>query len=137
MERRTFIGSSVMAMVASSSLAQGKEKVNSSETLKSGLILHSVYFWLRKGLSEAEKKDFLNYFEVLRKIPQVKSLHYGVPAKTEKRDVVDHSYSYNLLLTFESLADIGIYGNHPEHIKGAKAYEKYWERVEVKDTFLL
>lgn len=137
MERRTFIGSTVLAMVAGTNLASGTEKVNKETVLKSGLILHSVYFWLRKGLTEAEKKDFLNYFEVLKKIPQVKSINYGIPAQTEKREVVDHSYSYNLLLTFESLEDISIYGNHPEHVKGAETYSKYWERVEVKDTVLL
>jgi len=137
MERRTFIGSTIVAMAASTSLVKAKEKENNKTVLKSGLILHSVYFWLRKDLTEAEKKDFLNYFEVLKKIPEVKSINYGVPAQTEKREVVDHSYSYNLLLTFENLADISVYGNHPEHIKGAQQYQKYWERVEVKDTILL
>jgi hypothetical protein len=105
-------------------------------SLETGTILHSVYFWLHKELSKEEEKDFLNYFKVLAKIPGVRSINYGVPAPTEARDVVDHSYSYNLILTFETLEDITAYGIHPEHVKGAKQYSKYWTRVEVRDTIL-
>ncbi len=104
--------------------------------LKKGTIIHVVYFWLKEGITEEEEKDFLRYFEILETIPQVQTLNFGKPADTTKRDVVDHSYAYNLICTFKNLEDITIYENHPTHVAGAKKFSKYWTRVAVKDTLI-
>ncbi|MDR2281760.1 MAG: Dabb family protein [Sphingobacterium sp.] len=136
MERKKFIGSSLLALVG-----VGLSSCNRSEqeatTIKNGLIIHSVYFWLKADLSEVEERDFLKYFDILRKIPGVQSLNYGKPAATTPRDVVDHSYSYNLILTFSDLSAITAYETHPTHVQGASEFSKYWLRVEVKDTLII
>lgn len=138
MKRKHFIGSAALALVSGTALAQQKTTVKeTSNQLKKGQIIHSVYFWLKDGISKEEEKDFLRYFDVLKKIPLVQTLNYGKPAPTPDRDVVDHSYSYNLIITFKSVEDITAYGTHPTHTAGADQFKKYWKRVEVKDTLLM
>ena len=138
MKRKRFIGSALLALATGTALAQQKAKVTKqSEGLKKGTIVHVVYFWLKDGITATEEADFLRYFELLAKIPLVQTLNYGKPAPTPERAVVDHSYSYSLIVTFKNVTDITAYGTHPAHIAGAEKFKKYWKRVEVKDTLLL
>lgn len=137
MKRKQFIGTTLLSLILGKSLAQETQKAKGMDQLKKGTIIHVVYFWLKEGLTKEEEKDFLRYFDVLGSIPQVQTLNFGEPAPTTKRDVVDHSYSYNLICTFKNLEDITIYENHPTHVAGAKKFSKYWTRVQVKDTLLM
>ena len=137
MKRKQFIGATLLSLILGKSLAQDVKKTKKMDQLKKGTIIHIVYFWLKEGLTKDEEKDFLRYFDILEAIPQVQTLNFGKPATTTKRDVVDHSYSYNLICTFKNLEDITVYENHPTHAAGAKKYSKYWTRVEVKDTLLM
>ncbi|SOD12130.1 Dabb family protein [Pedobacter xixiisoli] len=137
MKRKQFIGATLLSLILGKSLAQETKKDKRMAQLKKGTIIHVVYFWLKEGISKEEEQDFLRYFDVLETIPQVQTLNFGKPAPTTKREVVDHSYSYNLICTFKNLEDITIYENHPTHVVGAKKFSKYWTRVEVKDTQLM
>ncbi len=137
MKRKQFIGTTLLSLVLGKSIAQETKQDKRMGQLKKGTIIHVVYFWLKEGLSKEEEQDFLRYFDVLASIPEVQTLNFGKPAPTSKRDVVDHSYSYNLIATFKNLEEITIYENHPTHVAGAKKFSKYWTRVEVKDTLLM
>lgn len=68
------------------------------------------------------------------KIPQVKMLHVAIPADTEKRDVVDNSYSVSELLFFDSLENQKIYQDHPLHQKFIQEHSMLWEKVVVYDS---
>lgn len=135
MKRKEFIAGAVLTAASGTALANSQR--SESLALKKGNIVHNVYFWLKDGISTTEEADFLQYFELLAKIPLVQTLSYGKPAPTPKREVVDHSYSYHLILTFKNIDDINAYGNHPEHAAGAEKFKKYWKRVEVKDTIII
>ena len=102
-----------------------------------GTIVHSVYFWLKEGITAEEEQDFLNFFQELRKVPTVQTLQYGKPASTNPRDVVDNSFQYNLLVTFKSMDDINTYETHPIHLAAAEKFSKYWTRVQVRDMQVL
>lgn len=142
MERRNFLRSAAVAGLSgslltsctSNSTAQQNDDV--SPDLRSGIVLHSVYFWLKEDISEEEEEDFLNFFEALREVPGVQTLHYGKPAPTTPRPVVDNSFQYNLVVTFSSMEDIETYETHPDHIAAAERYSKYWVKVEVRDTII-
>ncbi|TKC06701.1 Dabb family protein [Pedobacter polaris] len=97
-------------------------------------VTHYVLFWLKKDLSEQEINEFAAFFELLKTIPIVKSLRYGRSANTNQRDVVDNSFTYNLIATFKNLNDIGIYENHPTHLDAIKQYQHFWEKVIVYDS---
>lgn len=134
MERRFFLMSGIAATTSTllpkafalDNVDKGKEEIT-----------HSVYFWLKKGITANEEKAFLNYFEILKHIPGLSSIKFGKPAKTTERDVTDNTFDYNLIITFENLEAINAYEKHPEHLKGAKEYEHFWERVQVRDTLVL
>lgn len=100
------------------------------------MIAHYVLFWLNDGLTEQEIDDFTGFFEELRSIPNIKSFHYGRPAPTHPRPVVDNSFTYNLQLQFDSLEHINVYENHPIHLKAIEKYSKFWHKVVVHDSVL-
>jgi len=111
--------------------------VQSDEHIESSTIVHVVNFWLKKDLSEKEKKNFVGFFEELRKIDVIKTLNYGIPAQTNPRPVVDNSFDYTLLVTFKDLNDITIYETHPIHLKAIEKYQHLWTKVMVKDTSII
>lgn len=139
MERRYFLKSVAAAGLTGTlitSCTPPEEESTTSNAIASGTILHSVHFWLKEDISDDEEKDFLNFFEELRKVPKVQTLQYGKPAPTNPRPVVDNSFQYNLLVTFRNMEDINTYETHPTHIAAAEQYNKYWVKVEVRDTII-
>ena len=143
MKRRNFLRKSTglataMAIAPFLTRATSTLKIpnNMTQNDQQGTYTHYVLFWLKAGLSEKEINDFTGFFEELRKVPTIKSFHYGRAAHTTPRDVVDNSFTYNLLVYFDSLNDQEIYGTHPIHLKAIEKYSKYWEEVVVHDSVL-
>jgi len=140
MKRRSFILTSVITGLSASSIfasnAPKTTPVKNEETDDNQYIVHSVYFWLKPGISKEDELEFLKYFELLKKIPGLKSLTFGKAAKTTVRPVTDNTFDYNLIVTFDNLEAIKKYETHPDHLKGSKAFEKYWEKVQVRDTYV-
>lgn len=138
MIRRNFLKNSLllgtMTVVGTASINEAL--ANEKEKIKMEKIIHSVYFWLKDGITIEEEQEFLKYFEILRNIPGASSLTFGKPAPTKVRDVTDNTFDYNLIITFDKLSDINAYENHPEHVKGAHSYQKFWKRVQVRDTLV-
>jgi len=141
MKRKTFITSIIAAGATGTLLAACTNPKATNDTkqdnMESGLIIHSVYFWLKEGITQEEEQDFLKFFDVLRTVPGPKELYTAKPAPTNPRPVVDNSFSYFLLVTFDKMEDINTYETHPDHLKAAESFSKYWTKVEVKDSVLL
>ncbi|MGJ1237892.1 MULTISPECIES: Dabb family protein [Sphingobacterium] len=133
MKRRNFL-LAPMVLVTAPTWANN---VQSDEDIQPTTIVHVVNFWLKKELSEKEKKNFVGFFEELRKIDVIKTLNYGVPAQTNPRPVVDNSFDYTLIVTFKNLKDITIYETHPIHLKAIEKYQHLWTKVMVKDTSII
>lgn len=141
MKRRNFLKNSsglIAALAASPILAEAAhtKKQHMEQKNKQATITHYVLFWLKEGLSDKEVEDFTGFFEELRKVPNVKSLHYGPAAKSKQRDVVDNSFTYNLLVYFDTLNDLEVYGTHPIHLQAIEKYSNYWTKVVVHDSSL-
>jgi hypothetical protein len=96
-------------------------------------IRHMALFWLKRANSAEDRAMLAEGLETLRAIPQVRDLHIGMPAATEARDVVDHSYSVSESMTFESVADQATYQVHPIHQAFIARCGHLWERVLVYD----
>ncbi|MCS4224754.1 Dabb family protein [Sphingobacterium sp. BIGb0165] len=133
MKRRNFL-LAPMVLVTAPSWASPAQSGND---LHPNTIVHVVNFWLKKDISEKDKKDFVGFFEELRKIDTIKTLNYGVPTQTTARPVVDSSFDYTLIVTFKDLKDIGIYETHPIHLKAIEKYQHFWTKVMVKDTTII
>ena len=141
MKRRQFIkqaGASMAVAGSAGALVQACAAPQPNDTTMDSQeqIAHYVLFWLNDGLSETEISDFANFFEELKAIPGIKSLHYGQPAPTNPRDVVDNTFTYNLLVYFDSMDEINVYETHPIHFAAIEKYSKYWNRVVVHDSVL-
>src|SRR3989338_9574689 len=67
------------------------------------MFVHCVYFWLKPGITEAEKRQFLAGASSLTRIQSVRQGWVGKPAATD-RPVIDRSYSYGLVVAFDDLA---------------------------------
>ncbi len=101
--------------------------------LQDAPLLHHVFFWLKNPGSTADRAALIAGLKTLRGIPVIKQLHIGVPAATEARDVVDHSYDVSELMLFDTLADQASYQDHPIHRQFVKDCEHLWARVVVYD----
>ncbi len=110
-------------------------KMKSTPTYQPGLI-HNVFFWLKDDLSSEQKNAFLAGVKSLEKISTVKSSYIGPPASTEKREVVDNSFSYALLLHFDDVAGEEAYQIDPVHLKFVEDHKDKWNRVIVYDNLV-
>ncbi|MBX2953228.1 MAG: Dabb family protein [Leadbetterella sp.] len=131
MKRRNFVGSLALSGGGLATLQACSKESNVPE-IKG--IVHYVLFWLREDLTEEEEENFTDFFEELKRIPGIKSLSYGKPAATNPRPVVDNSFSYNLVVLFDSLKDVGVYENHPIHLEAIKKFSGFWTKVVVHDS---
>jgi len=97
-------------------------------------LVHHVFFWLKNPSSTADRDKLLAGVKTLKKIETIKMLHVGVPASTEKRDVVDNSYAVSELMFFDSVEDQKVYQDHPIHQKFIQEHSMLWEKVVVYDV---
>ena len=81
-----------------------------------------------------DRAQLIAGLESLKSIGVIRSLHIGVPASTEKRDVVDNSYDVSELMTFDTVADQKAYQDHPLHQAFVAKCEHLWSKVVVYDT---
>jgi len=125
--RRTFI--TATAAVAVVSKAGASAAVNTYPKL-----VHHVFFWLKKPDSKEDLARLLEGLRTLAKIESVRGAHFGVPASTEKREVVDNSYSASEVLFFDDLAGQKTYQDHAIHKKFVADCSHLWERVVVYDA---
>ena len=136
MERRKFIVNTAVAAIATGTLSN---VLGNEITIKKPQKFYNHYllFWLKKDLSEKQVEDFVNFFKELGKLPYLKSIHYGIPANSSPRTVFDNSFSYNVVMTFDSLEDLETYGKLPEHLAIVKKYSVFWNKMQVHDSVLL
>jgi len=97
-------------------------------------VQHFVLFWLKPQLTTTEINDFANFFESLKSIKLIKSLHYGLAASTPARSVTDNSFTYSLTITFDSIEDHNAYQEDTTHLDAVEKFSKNWYRVVVHDT---
>jgi hypothetical protein len=127
--RRTFIAAATATAAAAALQAGDKPAVNNYPKL-----VHHVFFWLKNPDSKEDLERLLQGLRTLAGIPSVRGVHFGVPASTEKRDVVDNSYSASEILFFDDTAGQKIYQDHPIHKQFVADCSHLWQRVVVYDA---
>jgi hypothetical protein len=125
--RRTFIAAAAGAAAASTIGAAAA--VNTYPKL-----VHHVFFWLKNPDSKEDLAKLLAGLRTLTRIETVRGAHFGVPASTEKRDVVDNSYSASEILFFDDTAGQKTYQDHPIHKQFVADCSHLWQRVVVYDA---
>ena len=128
--RRTFIAAATTA-IATQLIPQAGAAAAVNTYPK---LVHHVFFWLKNPTSQEDLARLLKGLATLSKIESVRGAHFGVPASTEKRDVVDNSYSASEILFFDDTAGQKIYQDHPIHQQFVADCSHLWERVVVYDA---
>lgn len=126
--RRKFIA------LAAGLAAVSSVKGNTLMTMKKKNLAHQVYFWLKNPGSAEDRTELINGIKTLRKIESVKKLSIGVVAATEKRTVIDDTWSVSELAIFSDLAGEAAYQVHPIHLDFVKNYSHLWSKVVIYDA---
>ena len=96
--------------------------------------VHSVYIWLENPDNQQDRMAFeesLNKF--LSDTKYAKTKYVGTPPPAT-RDIVDDSFTYNLVVTFSSDEDQAAYQDEPAHKLFIKESSHLWKKVLVYDS---
>ena len=94
---------------------------------------HTVFFWLKDGVDEAGHEAFRHGLDLLTKEPHIRDRRIGRPAAT-RRDVVDWSYSYAIVLSFDDIDGHNSYQVSDEHQVFLDSCLHMISRVQVYDV---
>lgn len=139
-ERRSFFKKlgAFTAMLALGSRARSTDPRHlpvtpeNSRELEGGFF-HMVYFWLINDSPEVKKKFLKELKDFVAQVDEIKKVHIGPPADTD-RDVIDNTYSYSLVVIFDSRKEHDLYQEHPAHKKFIENASSLWNRVLVYDS---
>ena len=116
-------------------LASAEKSLSEAKTDQTAFI-HTVFFWMKKGVTEEEKTNFMKKgMTDLSKVPSIYKVYYG-PAADTPREVVDNSYDAALVVHFKNSADHDKYQDDPIHLKFIEDYKHLWDKVQVYDNLL-
>ncbi len=95
---------------------------------------HSVYFWLKHPDSKEDRAKFEASLEqFLQNSKYAKTNFLGTPPNAV-REVVDDSFTYNLIVTFESAEAQQAYQEEDAHLVFIEECKNLWEKVVVYDA---
>lgn len=120
-------------LASASALTLGAITVTGKENGKEALV-HHVFFWLKNLGPKEDLNKLIEGITTLKKIETLRHIKIGIPAATEKRDVVDASYSISLLAVFDDVKGHDAYQVHPIHTKFVADYSHLWGKVVIYDS---
>lgn len=129
--RRQFL-TGAAALGASAAVASNSQAGDCP--MKLPALEHKVFFWLKNPDSVEDRDSLVAGLKKLAAIPTVRHLQVGIPASTEKRDVVDNSFQVSELMLFDDVEGQNAYQVHPLHKKFVEECSHLWERVVVFDS---
>lgn len=95
---------------------------------------HVVYFWLHNPDSQADRQDFeASLSKFLSRSQYAKTKFIGTPP-VASREVVDGSFTYSLIVTFESAEAQAAYQKEQPHLDFIAESEHLWKKVIVYDS---
>jgi hypothetical protein len=107
---------------------------NSSMKTFDPAFAHTVYFWLENPDSQEDRKAFETSLQkFLDNSGYAKTKFIGKPPKAS-RDVVDGSFTYSLIVTFESAEAQQNYQDEAPHKLFIEESSKLWTKVIVYDS---
>ncbi|WP_298473870.1 Dabb family protein [uncultured Maribacter sp.] len=95
---------------------------------------HTVYFWLKNPESKEDKASFVASLQkFLNASKYAKTNFIGYPPKAS-REVVDGSFTFSLIVTFESAEAQQKYQEEDVHLKFIEESSHLWTKVIVYDS---
>ncbi|MGZ0656724.1 Dabb family protein [Coraliomargarita sp. W4R53] len=98
------------------------------------MLVHNVFFWLRKDLDGAEITEFRMGLESLKTIEHAEAVYIGTPARVAERPVCDNSYDFCLTVIVTDVAAHDAYQADERHQAFLAAHKEQWKKVKVYDA---
>lgn len=96
--------------------------------------VHVVLFYLKSDAPEKEADALVrDCHQLLGKIPSVRHVWAGPPAKQATPDVAQQDFHVALIVLFDNYNDLKKYLDHPLHKQFVEKHNRYVERVIVHD----
>ena len=99
--------------------------------------VHTVFFWLHNPDNSDDRAAFEAALQQLLKDSKYTKTNYIGTAPKAIRDVVDDSFTYKLIVTFESGEEQELYQVEEAHLKFIEDANHLWKKVVVYDAIEL
>jgi hypothetical protein len=124
----------LLAMGGAGKTLKGAEAPGNDLTKEQeGDFVHVVFFWLVDDKPETGKKFLNELRKFIDNVELIKTSHIGSPADTD-RPVIDSTWSYSLILSFESKKEQDLYQAHKLHKAFIENASSLWTKVQVYDS---
>jgi hypothetical protein len=98
------------------------------------MLIHSVYFWLKAGLSAAQRANFSSEVRKLSSIGTIEKIYVGGPSAIAERSVTDRSFDVALTIVFKDGAAHDAYQVNPVHLAFVEGNKESWTKVLIYDS---
>jgi hypothetical protein len=97
--------------------------------------IHHVLFWAKNPTSTTETDQLFRALKSLGTLPMIASAHVGKPIVTDfDKSVTEASYTFSVVLVFDSAEKEKEYLYHPLHKKFIQDNMNLWGKVQVIDS---
>lgn len=134
-QRRQFIKKAgvLSALLAVGSTGRARAGLTKA---KEGKFLHVVFFWLVDDAEETRETFLKELRKFIDNVDLIQTKHIGAPAGTD-REVIDSSWTYSLILSFDSKKEQDLYQEHQLHKDFIENASALWKKVQVYDSIKL
>lgn len=109
--------------------------VASAEPSTKMTFIHHVLFWAKNPTSTTETDQLFRALKTLGTLPMITSAHVGKPIVTDfDKSVTEASYTFSVVLVFDSAEKEKEYLYHPLHKKFIEENMHLWGKVQVIDS---
>jgi hypothetical protein len=98
---------------------------------------HVVYFWLKEPNNTKHRKAFEDAVKIFMADSKYAKTRFVGVAPKASRDVVDDSFTYSLILSFESAEAQAKYQEEEAHAIFVESCKDLWAKVIVYDSISL
>lgn len=98
------------------------------------MLVHNVFFYLRKDLDGPELTEFHMGLESLKHIKHAEAVYIGSPAPVAERPVLVADYDFCLTVLLKDVAAHDAYQQDPRHQAFLQTHKEKWKRVKVFDA---
>lgn len=128
---RTSIVTLILIGVVGTTFAQTKDSMKTFDPA----FAHTVYFWFKEPNNQADRAKFESSLKTFLKNSKFAKTNFIGTPPAATREVVDGSFTYSLIVTFESAEAQEGYQNEQPHLTFIEECKHMWEKVIVYDSF--
>ncbi|WP_420321437.1 Dabb family protein [Flagellimonas sp.] len=118
-------------IITSTSFAQTQDDMKTFDPA----FAHTVYFWFKDPDNKSDRAKFETSLKTFLKNSKFAKTNFIGTPPAATRDVVDGSFTYSLIVTFESAEAQEGYQTEEAHLTFIEECKDLWQKVIVYDSF--